>query len=101
MVNDTGVNSKKVWLDAESRRQYPLTMQRLKETAVQQQVDAGYERYMEVLRSLRAAAELSQKELTELSEKDGLLELIGDDYLDEENFFRPPPEEASKSLEGV
>lgn len=100
MTDGTGVNSEKVWLDAESRRQYPLTMQRLKETALQQQVDSGYERCVEVLRSLYAAAELSRKELTEFSEKDGILELIGDDYPDEENFSRPSPEEASTFLEG-
>ena len=101
MADDTGVNSEKVWLDAESRRQYPLTMQRLKETALQQQVDSGYKRYMEVLQSLYAAAELSKKELIEFSEKDAILELIGNDYPDEENFSRPSPEEAAKSLEDV
>jgi hypothetical protein len=76
-------------------------MQRLKETALQQQVDSGYERYVEVLRTLYAAAELFRKGLTEFSEKDGILELIGNDYPDEENFSRPSPEEASKSLEDV
>src|SRR4051812_35174965 len=98
-MNDAGVNKEKLWLDAEFRRQYPLTTQRLKETALQQQVDLGYERYMEVLRSLHAA-ELSQRELAELSEKEGILELIGEDRPDEVDFPRSSPEEASKSLEG-
>lgn len=98
MHDDAGVNKEKLWLDAEFRRQYPLTTQRLKETALQQQVDLGYERYMEVLRSLHAAAELSQRELAALSEKEGILELIGEDYPDEEDFPRPSSEEASKSL---
>ena len=98
MNDDTGVSREKVWLDAESRRQYPLTTQRLKETALQQQVDLGYERYLEVLRSLHDAAELSHKNLTELSEKEGILELIGEDYSDEEDFPQPSPEEASKAL---
>jgi hypothetical protein len=83
------------------RRQYPLTTQRLKETALQHQVDLGYERYMEVFRSLHAAAELSWKELAELSEKEGVLELIGEDYSDEEDFPRRSLKEASKSFEGV
>src|SRR3954465_3071387 len=101
-MNDVAaVNKEKVWLDAEFRRQYPLTTQRLKETALQQQVDLGYERYMEVLRSLHAAAELSQRELAELSEKEGILELIGEDRPDEVDFPRSSPEEASKSLEGA
>ena len=60
MKDDAGGDKEKLWLDAEFRRQYPLTTQRLKETALQQQVDLEYERYMEVLRSLHAAAELSQ-----------------------------------------
>jgi hypothetical protein len=101
MTDDTGVNKEKWWLDAEFRRQYPLTTQRLKETALQQQVDLGYERYIEVLRSLHAAAELSQKELTELSEKEGVVDLIGVDHPDEEDFPRSSPEEASKFLKGV
>src|SRR5215210_826437 len=99
MNDDAGVNKETLWLDAEFRRHYPLTTQRLKETALQQQVDLGYERYLEVLRSLHAAAELSHKVLTELSEKEGILELIGEDYPDEEDFPRPSPEEASKALD--
>jgi hypothetical protein len=101
MNDDTGVNREKLWLDAEFRRQYPLTTQRLKETAVQQEVDLGYERYMEVLRRLRAVAEISKKELAELSEKAGILELIGEDYPDEADSPRPSSEEASRSLDGV
>ena len=99
-MNDyTGVKRKQVWLDAECRRQYPLTTQRLKETALQQQVDLGYERYLEVLQSLHAAAaELSHKVLTELSEKEAVLGLISEDHPDEEDFPRPSPEEASKAL---
>ncbi len=101
MSDNTGVNGEKVWLDAEFRRQYPLTTQRLKETALQREVELGYERYTEVFRTLRAAAELSKKELTELSQKQGVLELIGENYHDEEDFPQASPEEASESLEGV
>jgi hypothetical protein len=101
MNDDTGVNGEKVWLEAEFQRQYPLTTQRLKETALQREVELWYERYMEVFRSLHAAAELSKKELTELSEKEGVLELIGENYHDEGDFPQPSPEEASESLEGV
>ena len=35
MNDDSAANGEKVWLDAEFRRQYPLTTQRLKETALQ------------------------------------------------------------------
>jgi ribosome-binding protein aMBF1 (putative translation factor) len=101
MSDDKGDNREKVWLDAEFRRQYPLTTQRLKEAALQREVDSGYERYAEVLRSLRAAAELSKKELAELSEKEGVLELIGEDYPEEDDLPQSSPEEASESLEGV
>jgi hypothetical protein len=101
MNDNTEVKREQVWLDAECRRQYPLTTQRLKETALQQQVDLGYERYLEILRSLHAAAELSHKELTELSEKEDILELIGEGYPDKEDLPRSTHEEASKSLEGI
>jgi hypothetical protein len=101
-MNDDAEEAKeKLWLDAEFRRQYPLTTQRLREAALQQQVDSGYERYMEVFRSLHTAAELSWKELTELSEKEGVLELVGEDYPDEEDLPRRSTKEASKSFEGV
>ena len=76
MGDNLGVGKEKLWLDAQFRRYYPLTAQRLKEAALQEQVDLGYQRYTEVLRSLRAAAELSRKELTELSNKEDGLELI-------------------------
>ena len=101
MNDGTGVNGEKVWLDAEFRRQYPLTTQRLKETALQRQVDVGYERYTDVFRSLHAAAELSKKELAELSKKEGVLGLIGVNYSEEESFYQPSPNEASKSVEGT
>ena len=100
MNDDTGVNGEKVWLDAEFRRQYPLTTQRLKETALQRQVDLGYERYTDVFRSLHAAAELSKKELAELSEKEGVLRRSGENYSEVESFPQPSPDEASKSVEG-
>lgn len=45
--------------------------------------------------------EVLQRALTGLIEKEGVLELIGEDYPDEEDFPRPSPEEASKSLEGI
>ena len=101
MSDDVGVNEEKLWLNAKFRCRYPLTAQRLKEMALQQQVDLGYERYVDVFRSLYAAAELSKKELVELSEKEGGLELIGEDYPEEEALPQPSPEEASKSLEEV
>jgi len=101
MNDDTRVNREKVWLDAEFRRQFPLTTQRLKETALQRQVELGYERYTDVFRSLYAAAELSNKKLTELSEKEGILELIGENYPEKDDFTQPSLEEVSKSLEGV
>ena len=101
MSDDTEVNEEQVWLDAEFRRQYPLTTQRLKETALQREVDLGYERYEEVFRSLHAAAELSKKELAELSEKEGVLELIGETFAEEDDSPQPSPEETSESLEGV
>jgi hypothetical protein len=101
MNDDSGVNEEKLWLDAEFRRQYPLTAQRLKEAALQRQVNLEYERYMEILRNLHAAAEHSKKELAKLSEKKGVLELIGETYPEEDDFPQPSPEEASKSLGGV
>jgi hypothetical protein len=100
MNDDTGANGEKVWLDAEFRRQYPLTTQRLKRRPLQRQVDLGYERYTDVFRSLHAAAELSKKELAELSEKEGVLRLIGENYSEGESFPQPSPDEASKSVEG-
>jgi hypothetical protein len=101
MSDDREVNGDQVWLDAEFQRQYPLTTQRLKETALQREVELGYERYTEVFRSLHAAAELSKKELNELSEKEGVLELIGETFPKEDDFPQPSQEEASESLEGV
>jgi hypothetical protein len=101
MNGDIGANGEKVWLDAAFRRQYPLTTQRLKETALQRKVDLGYERYVEVFRSLHAAAELSKKELAELSEKEGVLELIGENYSEGDSFPQPSPDEAPKSVEGT
>ena len=64
-------------------------------------MDLGYERYEEVFQSLHAAAELSKKELAELSEKEGVLELIGENYPEEEDLPQSSPEEASESLEEV
>ncbi len=101
MSDDREVNGEQVWLDAEFRRQYPLTTQRLKETALQREVELGYERYTEIFRNLHAAAELSKKELAELSEKEGVLELIGETYPEEDDFPQPSQEEAPESLEGV
>src|SRR5918997_1544381 len=98
MSDDTEVNEEQVWLDAEFRRQYPLTTQRLKETALQREVELGYERYTEIFRNLHAAAELSKKELTELSEKEGVLELIGETFAEEDDSPQPSPEETSESL---
>ena len=101
MSDDREVNGEQVWLDAEFRRQYPLTTQRLKATALQREVELGYERYTEIFRNLHAAAELSKKELAELSEKEGVLELIGETFPEEDDFSQPSQEEAPESLEGV
>ena len=68
---------------------------------MQREVDLGYERYVEVFRSLHAAAEHSKKELAELSEKEGVLELIGENYPEEDDLPQPSPEDTSESLEGA
>ena len=73
MNNDTEANNGKLWLDEEFRRQYPLSAQRLRELAEQQQADSVYRAYVETLRSLHVAAgELSDKEVLalEFSPKD-------------------------------
>jgi hypothetical protein len=48
---------------------------------------------------LHAAAVLSKKELAELSKKEGVLGLIGENYSEGESFPQPSPDEASKSVE--
>jgi hypothetical protein len=101
MGDNLGVGKEKLWLDAEFRRYYPLTAQTLKEAALQEQVDLGYRRYTEVLRSLRSAAELTRKELTELSAKEGGLEFIGECKTNEDNYPRPSPQEALRSFQEV
>jgi hypothetical protein len=63
--NDTEANNDKLWLDEEFRRLYPLSAQRLRDLAVQQQEDSEYRKYVDTLRSLQASA-------GELSEKEGL-----------------------------
>jgi hypothetical protein len=65
--DDTQVNKDKLWLDEEFRRLYPLSAQRLRDLAVQQQEDSRYRQYIETLRRLHAAADkLSEKEVLEL-----------------------------------
>ena len=60
---DTEANNDELWKDEEFRRLYPLTAQRLRDLAVQQQEDSEYRKYVDTLRSLQASAgELSAKE---------------------------------------
>ena len=99
MDDETKLGKGKLWLDAEVRRHYPLTAQRLKEAAFQEQVDLGYRRYTEVLRSLRAAAEISSKELSELSMKEEGLEFIVEGNIDKEDVPRSSHQEDSRSLQ--
>ena len=65
MNDDTEATNDKLWLDEEFRRLYPLSAQRLRDLAVQQQEDSEYRKYVDTLRSLQASA-------GELSEKEGL-----------------------------
>jgi hypothetical protein len=55
MNNDTEANNGKLWLDEAFRRLYPLSAQRLRELAEQQQADFTYRQYLETLRGLHAA----------------------------------------------
>ena len=63
--DDAETNNDELWMDEEFRRLYPLTAQRLRDLAVQQQEDSEYRKYVDTLRSLQASA-------GELSEKEGL-----------------------------
>jgi hypothetical protein len=63
--NDAEANNDELWLDEEFRRLYPLSAQRLRDLAVQQQEDSEYRKYVDTLRSLQVSA-------GELSEKEGL-----------------------------
>jgi hypothetical protein len=63
--DDAETNNDELWMDEEFRRQYPLTAQRLRDLAVQQQEDSEYRKYVDTLRSLQASA-------GELAEKEGL-----------------------------
>ena len=98
MDDDAGGSKEKLWLDEEFQRRYPLTARRLDEAALQEQADLGYRRYTEVLLSLRAAADLSRKELVELSMKENGLELMGESNADSEEFPHPSPKEGSRSF---
>ncbi len=62
---DAETNNDELWKDEEFRRQYPLTAQRLRDLAVQQQEDSEYRKYVDTLRSLQASA-------GELFEEEGL-----------------------------
>jgi hypothetical protein len=65
--NDAETNSDELWMDEEFRRLYPLSAQRLRDLAVQQQEDSEYRRYVETLHRVHAAAgELSEKEVLDL-----------------------------------
>ena len=60
---DAEANNDELWMDEEFRRLYPLSAQRLRDLAVQQQEDSEYRKYVDTLRSLQASAgELSAKE---------------------------------------
>ena len=64
--NGTERNKDKLWLDEEFRRLYPLSAERLRDLAQQQQEESAYKQYVETLRSLHAAADvLSEKEVLE------------------------------------
>jgi hypothetical protein len=97
MDDDAGGSKEKLWLDEEFRSRYPLTARRLDEAALQEQVDLGYRRYTEVLLSLRAAADLSRKELIELSMKEDGLKPISESKADKEEFLHPSRKEDSVS----
>ncbi len=88
MNDDPGGSKEKLWLDQEFRTRYPLTAQRLDEAALQEQADLGYRRYADVFQRLRAAADLSRKELIELSRKEYGLELMGESNGEKEEFLR-------------
>jgi hypothetical protein len=64
---DTEADNDELWMDEEFRRLYPLSAQRLRDLAVQQQEDSEYRRYVETLHRVHAAAgELSEKEVLDL-----------------------------------
>jgi hypothetical protein len=69
MNQDTEINRKKLWLDEEFRRQFPLTAYRLEELSEQQEVDTAHKQYIEIFRTLYAASGLSEKEILDFSEK--------------------------------
>src|SRR4051794_27448716 len=98
MDDDAGGSKEKLWLDEEFRSRYPLTAQRLNEAALQEQVNLGYRRYTEVFQMLRAAADLSRKELIELSMKEDGLERISESNTDKEEFLCPSRKEDSVSF---
>ena len=98
MDDDAGGSKEKLWLDEEFRTRYPRTAQRLNEAALQEQVDLGYRRYADVFQRLRAAADLSRKELIELSMKEDGLGLMGQSNVDKEEFLRPSRKENSVSF---
>jgi hypothetical protein len=98
MDDDPGHSKEKLWLDDEFRCHYPLTAQRLNEAALQEQLDLGYRRYTEVLQRVRAAAELSHKELIEFSMKEDALKLISESNVEREEVSRPSPKENCRSF---
>jgi hypothetical protein len=60
---DTEANNDELWMDEEFRSQYPLTAQRLRDLAFEQQEGSAYRKYVDILRSLEApASELFGKE---------------------------------------
>jgi hypothetical protein len=62
---DTEASNDELWMDEQFRRLYPLTAQRLRDLAIQQQKDSEYRTYVDTLRSLQSSA-------GELYEKEGL-----------------------------
>ena len=52
---DTEADNDELWMDEEFCRLYPLSAQRLRELAEQQQADLTYRQYLETLRGLHAA----------------------------------------------
>ena len=99
MDDDAGGSKEKLWLDEGVRTRYPLTAQRLNEAALQEQVDLGYRRYADVFQRLRAAADLSRKELIELSMKKNSLELMGESNGEKQEFLHPSRQENSVSFQ--
>src|SRR4051794_6409761 len=65
--DDAEANNDELWMGEALRRRYPLSAQRVRDLAVQQQEDSEYRRDVETLDRVHAAAgELSEKEVLDL-----------------------------------